>query len=371
MRCEKCTPLTLGLLCAPLTLTALSLHALDGGAIGGGAASDAEMAGGRANLDEIVMTLVGQLSKGHVEARDAAMKLGQMGSQGKMAARIVPVLADVMNKATSEQVKHYAIVALSLIRDPSAARVLLPLLEDKKADPNLRLLAVNAVGSADLEEGLKPLQVAATEDESGDLRFKALMALSVMPTAWKSSEKIFVERLSDPRDDVRQLAAKTCHQVATLKIYYFSAEPKLLELAEKDSIPQVRFNAIAALARMKSRLAVAMLIRVLGDAGTSDLLAKQTLGAAQNLTGVPFRNKDGALTWWEKYGKAEYEKAKPLQPEKRELPPDPKAPATKTPEAKTPETKTSAAAEEPKLPKVPDDQKAKDMPFDGVIMPGQ
>lgn len=338
-----------------LAILALPLAALDGGA------SDAEMVGGRANLDEIILTLVGQLSKGHVAARDAAMKLGQMGSQNKMAARIVPVLADVMNQAASEEVKHYAIVALSMIRDPSAARALLPLLEDKKAAPELRLLAVNAVSSADLEEGLKPLQNAATEDENGDVRFKALLALSVMPSAWKNCEKIFVERLSDPRDDVRQLAAKTCFQVATLKIYYYSSEPQLLELAEKDSIPQVRLNAIAALARMKSRLAVAMLVRILSDAGTSDLLAKQALGAAQNLTGVPFRNKEGTQTWWEKYGKTEYEKAKPLQREKQELPPDPKKPVAKPP----------VIADEPRLPKIPDNEKATDMPFDGVLIPGQ
>lgn len=296
----------------------------------------------KANMDDIVIGLIGQFSKSKTEAMDAAVKLGQMGR------RTIPILADVLASTKNEAVRYYCTYSLSMIRDISAAKILLPLVTDEKADPNTRIMAIGAVGGAELEEGIKPLQQIATTDANGDLRFKALMALSVMIKSWNESEKIFADGLGDARDDVRQLCCKVCYQAAAVKIFYRGAEPKLLELSEHDSIPAVRINAIAALARMKSKRLVPVLIRIIGNGNELASLQKQALAAAQNVTGVPFRNAESAKTWYEKFGKTEYENAAPLiTPEEkariekeraeaeakaREAPP-PKVPGTQDPDA--------------------------------------
>ncbi|MBI3829676.1 MAG: HEAT repeat domain-containing protein [Planctomycetes bacterium] len=296
----------------------------------------------KANMDDIVVGLIAQFSKSKSEAMDAAVKLGQMGR------RTIPILADVLASTKSEVVKYYCTYSLSMIRDTGAAKILLPLVADEKADLNTRILAISAVGGAELEDGVKPLQQVATSDANGDLRFKALMALSVMIKSWNESEKIFTDGLSDTRDDIRQLCCKVCYQAAAVKIFYRCAEPKLLEMAESDGIAAVRINAIAALARMKSKRLIPVLIRIVGNANELASLQKQALAAAQNVTGVPFRNVESAKTWYEKFGKAEYENAAPLiTPEekariekeraeaetKAKEVPEPRGPGTQDPDA--------------------------------------
>lgn len=301
MRLEKMA--TVLALCAGLLLLP-RVVAGEGPKPPAGEAVEGEEYNSRNNIDDVVAGLITQFSKTKNEAMDAATKLAQMGR------RSVPILADVLATTKEPQVRFYCTYALSQIRDATAAKMLLPLILDDKADTPMRLMAIGAVSGADLDEGVKPLQqVAATAEADSDLRFKALLALSVMIKSWGESEKLFVAGLGDTRDDIRQLSCKVCYQAAAVKIFYRSGEPKLIELAGKDPIPQVRGNAIAALARMKSKRAVAVLIGILGNTNELSSITKQALAATQNITGVPIRDAASAATWWEKFGKAEYENA--------------------------------------------------------------
>ncbi|MCW8132422.1 MAG: HEAT repeat domain-containing protein [Planctomycetota bacterium] len=314
-------------------------------------------------IDDVVVSLAGQFSKSKQEALDASVKLAQMGR------RSVPVLANILASTQNEQVRFYCVYSLSMIRDANAARLLLPLIGDEKADVNMRIMAIGAVGGAELDEGVKPLQALASSD-NGDLRFKSLLALSVMIRAWAECEKIFTDGLSDPRDDVRQLCCKVCYQAAAVKIFYRGAEPKLIELAERDSIPGVRGNAIAALARMRSKKCVEMLVRVVTTGDTQSGIGKQALGALQNVTGVPVRDGAAAQTWWDKFGKNEYEKAAWLLPPGAKVgSPDPKSVAA------GPEKAEPRNANEPAVPSQPRGGEPKeipeDKPFSGATMGGE
>ena len=126
-------------------------------------------------------------------------------------------------------------------------------------------------------------------------------------------EEIYFKGLSDERDDIRQLSAKVCFQLATRKIIFYSAETKLVKMAEKDHVLKVRANAMFALARYKSRLAVPVLIKVMSNEDAPDLAFKAAFRSLKVITGNPFPDKKAATQWWENEGKALYKDAKPLQ----------------------------------------------------------
>ena len=304
------------------------------------------------DLSEIIASLVAQLAKSKTEAYDAALKLGQMGG------RAVPVLVDALTRAESEQVKYYVVLALSRVRDKSGAQALLPMLKNENLHVSLRLMAIDAVAGADLAEGVPDLKELAVKSPEGDVRFKALLALSVMLGAWSDCEELFTKGMGDERDDIRQLCAKVCYQAASKKIIYFSAETKLLELAEKDPLLPVRANALAALARMNSKRAAGVCIRVLADGSTPQILAQQALNSLKLVSGVPLKNAEAALSWWEKFGKERYENAPLLLRPKealRESAAEKEGPAKPKPEVAAP-AEEKKGKEQKKLPVAPMDE---------------
>ncbi|MCZ7646279.1 MAG: HEAT repeat domain-containing protein [Planctomycetota bacterium] len=340
---------------------------------------------GKVNYDEVALELSKQLLGTPQQALDAAYKLGSLGK------RAVPLCSDLLQRSEDEQVRYYCVLALSRMRDKGAAQALLPLVADEKADAAQRELAINAVSGESLEEGVPALSKVAKSEANGVLRFKALLALSIMPTAWATSEELYVKALADARDDVRQLAAKVCHQVATVKIYYRSGEPALLELSEKDPVIPVRCNAIAALARMKSQLAVPVWIRLLGDPQTPEPVAQQALKGLTLSTGVPLRDAKAAQTWWEKYGQERYKNPKALlldadvlklmEAEAAERKAKEEE-AARAAQGNPPRTEPQPGSRDPqpvpadpqpgardpkKLPVLPDDQ-PEDKPFKGAVM---
>lgn len=304
------------------------------------------------DYSDIISGLVEKLSGTRSEAMDASVKLGQMGR------RAVPALATVVKTSKNQQALFFAVRSLTLIRHPSAAKSLLPILKDKEADRNLRIMAIGAVGADDLADSVDELKKLAIDPNDGDMRFVALKALSVMKTAWNDSEELFVKGLSDDRDDIRTLCTKVCYQVATLRIFYYSAEPRLLEIAEKGHVVGVRCNSMAALARMKSRLAVPMLVRLLGNEDTPSSVSKYALKAFQALTGVPVRDVAAVEKWWEQFGKKRYANAAPLRPA--------------VPKAKDGEKDGSPPSRTAQPRKsIPDDNKSGRTPYRGVTMGGE
>lgn len=254
--------------------------------------------GRKINTDEIVLTLVDQLGKTESEARDASAKLAQIGR------RAVPVLADLLERGPSEQVKYYAALALSRIRDVNAAKALLPILDDREAPRAMRLLAIEAAGGTSFEQATSHLVALVDSDDEEELRMKALQALSVMPTAWRDCEDLFANCLLDPSEEMRLLGTQVCFYAAAVKIVYGAAEPTLLELTEKDSSATVRCRCLRALARMKSGRAVGLSVRLLANPVTSRDLGRQALAAIQTITEVPVQDAAAVQLWWEKHGQA-------------------------------------------------------------------
>ena len=128
----------------------------------------------KVSYDEVIGELVKQFDRGQARALDAATKLSSMGRKA------VPILANVMMKHKDLKVRQYAAMALGRIRHKSAARALLPHLKDEKADKTMRLIAIGAVSAEGLDEAIGELKKIAKKTEDGDLRFKTLLALSVM-----------------------------------------------------------------------------------------------------------------------------------------------------------------------------------------------
>ena len=261
-----------------------------------------------AGYDEMILNLAKQFAKSQTEAQDAAVKLGHIGR------RAVPVLTDLLQRGPNDQVKYYAALALSRIRHPSGAQALLPVLSDPKASRGMRLLALDAAAGCSLEQAVGPLRKMGADDPDAELRLKALQALSVMPNAWKDCEALFTACLDDPREEFRALAVQVCLYAAAVKVVYGAAEPGLLSHAEDDPSLAVRTRCIGALARMKSSRAVPVLLRIATSPASSAQTVKQALLGCETITGVPFRDGMALTAWWEKYGKARYEKAPPLRP---------------------------------------------------------
>lgn len=260
------------------------------------------------DMDSVVLMLVDQLSKSETEARDASVKLSQIGK------RAVPVLGDLLGRAPSEQVKHYAAVALSRIRHPSAVRALLPMLTAKDISREMRLLAIESASGSGIDDATAPLTALVDSEEDPELRMKALQALGVMPAAWRDCENLFVKTLQDRSEEVRLLGVQVCFYAAAVKIVYGAAEPALLELSEMDPSTTVRCRSLRALARMKSGRAVALSVRLLEDDHQPRDVVRQAVSTIQTITEVSLQDAAAIRRWWEQHGKARYASAPALRP---------------------------------------------------------
>jgi hypothetical protein len=278
------------------------------------------------DMREVIFELIKQFYKGEQPAMDAVSKLAKMGRQA------VPPVTEKLQKGETAEVKYYAAITLSRIRHPSAAEALLPILDDQKSEPRVRLLALQA--ATDLDQAIPRLVEIATKDPEEEFRFQALSALTLMPGAWGTCEKIFVDAFAEPSERFRSLALNACMQSSVKKIIYPSAESKLIEILKGDEADGTRAKAAVTLGFMKSEWAVKELMVLAGGKSTSPSLAKASLEALIRITGVPFRNADSLGPWWEKYGKDRYGAAKPLPiPKKTPALPSTKAlsPVSQTP----------------------------------------
>jgi hypothetical protein len=290
------------------------------------------------SYDEVIRDLVGNLGRDPATAQDAATKLARLGK------RAVPVLTQLLKdnytppaaaeeKATpnargNPQLAFYAVVALAQARSAEAAKALLPLLQNDKASPELRNVALGAQGLESLPESAAVLQKIAASDPDIQLRRKAYGQLSVVPNFWLASEKLFLEALADADDEVRTIASKQCWYARV----YYSAVGKLIELAEKDSVQNVRINAMLALTRMAAaepgrsrvRKAVPAMLRIYTSGDTPAPVQLQALRTLCGITGVSLKDAKAVETWWEKFGRKEYEKLE--APSQDGAPPTPQPP---------------------------------------------
>lgn len=270
------------------------------------------------DYDEVIRDLVPNLGKDRVSAQDAAIKLSRLGK------RTVPVLNEIMNAnirarepkgeaakdprqnaayLQSRQLTYYSVLGLSRIKHADAGKSLLPILRDPKALPELRSLALEALGLEMLEEAGQVLQDVAANDADPQFRKKALLQLSIMPNFWVQSEKLFVEALSSPDDDVRLLAAKQCYFA---RIYMTSAD-KLIEVAVKDSNSEVRMQAMLAISRMRPLRAVPPLTKLLLENPALDDRDKlQIVRTINAVTGIQFKDAAKIEDWWKRQGEKEY-----------------------------------------------------------------
>ena len=256
---------------------------------------------GQEGYDDVVARLITTLDKDKSNAQDAARKLVALGRKS------VPLLSDAFGrnfdkKNSNPQVLYYTTWALSNIRAAEAARVLLPLLKNDKSPLDLRTLAVEAAGMEKLDEGITALEKVATSDTDIELRKKAYTNLSVMPAYIKQAEKLFVDALSDPNDDIRTLAAKQCY----FTHFYVSGVDKLIELAEKDTVPAVRGFSVQALARMRVKKAVPALKRIVVNEDNAVPLRQGALRGLQVITGYTLKDFAAVEPWWKKNGEKEF-----------------------------------------------------------------
>jgi len=243
-----------------------------------------------------------------VNAQDCARKLVSLGK------RAVPETAELFRASYAKpekaadalqtaQVTYYTAWVLSHIRLAEAAKPLIPLLTNTAARSDLRVIAVDAAGWEKLDEGVALLQKIAVIDPDTEVRKRAVGQLSMIPEHWVQSEPVFVRLLDDPNEDIRTQAVKACHYAHI----FLSANPKLVQLIEKDESPVVRQYALLTLARLKVREAQPALIRMLAKIDLDEKIRKQALATLVSISGVPFRDVDGALSWWAKQGKEEFE----------------------------------------------------------------
>jgi HEAT repeat protein len=286
-------------------LSAGAIHAGEGGSTFG-------------DYDEVIRDLVPNLAKDRVSAQDAAIKLARLGK------RTVSILAEIMNAnirarepkgeaakdprqnaayLQSRQLTYYSVLSLSRIKHAEAGKILLPLLKDAKALPELRALTLEALGLELVDDAGEVLQHVAANDPDPHFRKKALLQLSIMPSFWVQSEKLFVEALSSPDDDVRLLAAKQCYFARI----YTTAADRLIEIAVKDSNSDVRMQAMLALGRMRPQRAVPPLVKMLAeDTSLNDRDKLQILRTVNAVTGIQFKDVNGIDAWWKRQGEKEY-----------------------------------------------------------------
>jgi HEAT repeat protein len=296
-----------------------------------------------ANYDEVIRDLIAGFTRDKTTAQDSALKLARLGK------RSVPVLVDILQanyapepspskdpkdpapktilKKGNPTLAYYATLALSRMRLADAAKPLLPILENPHSSQELRTLVIDSLGLENVPEGGVLLQKIAAGDPDISFRKKAYSQLSIMPNFWVTSEKLFVDALSDPDDEIRALAAKQC----MFTRIYVSGIDKLIELSEKDSQATVRTNAMLALSRMKVRKAVPALVRVSTSAETPAALVIAAVRNLNIITGMSLKDGPAIQTWWQKFGEAEYAKleAPPKAPEKVQPKEDVAAPEKK------------------------------------------
>ncbi|HYF49631.1 MAG TPA: HEAT repeat domain-containing protein [Planctomycetota bacterium] len=264
----------------------------------------------QANYDDVIGELIMQLDKDPGSARDAAQKLANFGK------RAVPPLIEMLQanfkkEKGKQQIVYTTVWALSRIKNGDAAKALIPVLEDEKTPPELRSLIVEASGMEFSEEGIAALQKLAAGDADLALRKKAYSQLSMMPTAWAKSEKLFVEALSSPETEIRTIAAKQCYFCRI----YLTATDKLIELAETDTEEAVRIQSLLALGRMRVRMAVPALTRLVTAEETDEKIRTQALKALVAITTIPLKDRAATQNWWDKFGKNEYGKLEELKKE--------------------------------------------------------
>jgi hypothetical protein len=306
-----------------------------------------------ANYDEVVRDLVACFPKDKTTAQDAAVKLARLGR------RSIPVLSELLKanlvleplpkdpkdpkepkeppttKLVAQKgnpvLAYYATFSLAHIRLGDAAKPLLPLLENPRTPPDLRIMVIEALGMEYLPEAGVLLQKIAAEDPDVAIRKKAYNQLAIMPNFWIASEKLFVAALSDPDDEIRLVAAKQCMYARV----YVSGIDKLIEMSEKEPQNPVRMNAMLALSRMKVRKAVPALVRVCVSPDSTSAIMPTALRTLNLITGVSLKDGPAVQTWWTKFGEAEYAKleAPPKAPDGAE-PVTPKVNATPAPEKK-------------------------------------
>ena len=279
------------------------------------------------SYDDVVKDLVRNLTRDPTTAQDAAYKLSRMGK------RALPVLTDVLKASYTvpppaldddkksepakkvdkpetpaerekRQLAYYSALALSKIKLADAALPLLPILQSDRAEPLLRLIAVEALGLEFLPEAGAVLQKVAAGDADLQLRYKAYGQLMIMPNFWIASEKLFVDALSDPDDEIRGLAAKQCMYARV----YLTAADKLIAMAEREPLPAVRNHAMLALARMRVTRAVPALYRVATSGENSAGVQQAALRTLNQITGMTFKDVAAMQNWWTRLGEKEFAK---------------------------------------------------------------
>lgn len=266
------------------------------------------------SYDLVVCGLIGNLSRDATTAQDAAAKLSRLGKRAipalaeSLKANLVPEpppgTAPPPDAKAKQQITFYTALALSRIKSADAARLLLPILGNSKAGPELRTVALDAYGLELLPEGAAALQKIAAGDPDLQMRKKAFGQLALMPNFWAQSEKLVLDALSDPDDDIRALAAKQCWFARI----YQSTVDKLIELAEKDTVPAVRSHALLALSRMRIPRAVPAAVRICLKPDLSPAEQRQALYVLSELTRVGLKDSNAVEAWWKKSGQAEYGK---------------------------------------------------------------
>jgi hypothetical protein len=185
-----------------------------------------------------------------------------------------------------------------------AVETIAPLLANPNAKLDLRLLAVDAAGWEKSPLGAGALCRAAETDPELQIREHALSQLSLIPDFWRKAEPTFVKALGDDSDDIRIIAAKACY----FSHVFLSANPKLIELAEKDRCALVRTYALNTLARLKVRQAQPALVRLLSAPSDDEKFQKHVLTTLSAIADFPFHDAKSALDWWTKSGRDAYER---------------------------------------------------------------
>ncbi|HEY3321870.1 MAG TPA: HEAT repeat domain-containing protein [Planctomycetota bacterium] len=270
--------------------------------------------------DEVIRDLVAKLGRDPVTAQDAAVKLSRLGKRvipvvsEVFAANFVPDPAKKPVAGRNPQVAYFCALTLARIKSAEAARPLLPLLSADKADPALRGVAMEALGLEFVPEAGPLLQKMAAGDPSIEMRRKAYGQLSITPTLWVASEKLFLDALSDPDDEIRILASKQCMYARV----YRTAIPKMIELAEKDPHSTVRLNCVLALSRMMEKRAVPAFVRICLDKEATAQLHTASLQAINFITREGLKDINAVEPWWKRSGEKEYAKLELRDLEKKD-----------------------------------------------------
>jgi HEAT repeat protein len=273
------------------------------------------------NYDDVIQDLVGNLGRDLASAQDAAIKLGSLGKRA-LPAVIEALNANYNKEKGNPQVVLYAAIALARIRSADAAKALLPIMSNTKAQFEARCAALTAIGLEYLEESTAVLSKIAVSDPVLEVRrhaYSRLMTLAFSTTSakskepnvadrskqWQAVEKVFLDALNDPDTEIRTIAAKQCYFAAKV---YRDAAPALIAAAEKEPVEAVRSQVFLALGRMQAREAVPTLVRIYTAEDTAASIQKLALNSINMITTMDFKDKAALQRWWEKFGEKEYTK---------------------------------------------------------------